>query len=281
MKEKTDACCFSLSLLSLNLARLLPPPRPPRNPSPSLHPSPLQVPSTPLKVTLTNGNVVITPPVKNFTAIDPTTNATAYPVPTWARLTAKEKTASTQGQALLNATGYPFVYGYVPTSGLKNTTNYTLAAVSAVGTAVNATATALNFTSPVAGLGSDLAQAINNAIKVCLGFVFFGLVSAVVFRQVGEKEREGRRKRKRKRRNHSPLSTSPTNIKMQRKQTTNAAYNLTVGKAINATVYKVQKKRETEKKGRRRERGVLLFLSKKTHLFLLPFKNNFNLKILL
>ena len=187
---------LSLSLLSLNLARLLPPPPPPRNPSPSLHPSPLQVPSTPLKVTLTNGNVVITPPVKNFTAIDPTTNATAYPVPTWARLTAKEKTASTQGQALLNATAYPFVYGYVPTSGLKNTTNYTLAAVGAVGTAVNATATALNFTSPVAGLGSDLAQAINNAIKVRLGFRLFCLVSFLLLHFVKlERKRERERGR--------------------------------------------------------------------------------------
>ena len=165
---------LSLSLLlSLNLARLLPPPPPPRNPSPSLHPSPLQVPSTPLKVTLTNGNVVITPPVKNFTAIDPTTNATAYPVPTWARLTAKEKTASTQGQALLNATGYPFVYGYVPTSGLKNTTNYTLAAVGAVGTAVNATATALNFTSPVAGLGTTSPRRSTTRSRCVWGFVCF------------------------------------------------------------------------------------------------------------
>ena len=109
---------------------------------------------------------MITPPVKNFTAIDPTVNATAFPVPTWNNLTAKENTVSKQGQALLNATAYPFVYGYVPATGLKNTTNYTLAAVGAVGTAVNATATALNFTSPVAGLGNDLAQAANNAIKV-------------------------------------------------------------------------------------------------------------------
>ena len=70
------------------------------------------------------------------------------------------------------------MYGYVPTSGLKNTTNYTLAAVGAVGTAVNATATALNFTSPVAGLGSDLAQAINNAIKVRLGFRLFCCISS-------------------------------------------------------------------------------------------------------
>ena len=66
----------------------------------------------------------------------------------------------------MNTTGYPFVYGYVPATGLKNTTNATLKAVGIAGTAVNATATALNFTSPVAGLGNDLAQAINNAIKV-------------------------------------------------------------------------------------------------------------------
>jgi hypothetical protein len=71
-----------------------------------------------------------------------------------------------RAEALVNATGYPFVYGYVPATGLKNTTNATLKAVGVVGTAVNATATALNFTSPVAGLGSDLAQAANNAIKV-------------------------------------------------------------------------------------------------------------------
>jgi hypothetical protein len=46
-----------------------------------------------------------------------------------------------------------------------------------------------------------------------VSFVLFGLVSAAAFRQAGEKEREGKRKRKRKRRNHSPLSTSPTNKK--------------------------------------------------------------------
>ena len=115
-------------------------------------------------------------------------------MPTWNRLTAKEKTLSTQGQAVLNATAYPFVYGYVPTTGLKNTTNYTLAAVGAVGTAVNATATALNFTSPVAGLGNDLAQAINNAIKVrrktCVSFQWECSEGVCVCERERERERE-------------------------------------------------------------------------------------------
>ena len=161
------------------------------------------VPTTPLKVTTTGGKIVITPPKKNFTAIDPTTNATAFPVPTWARLTAKENTVAKQGQAVLNATGYPFVYGYVPATGLKNTTNYPLAAVGVAGTAVNATATALNFTSPVAGLGNDLAQAINNAIKVC---GFFSLS----FCFVGKSKKKRRKKeRKRRRRRTHPSTNSP------------------------------------------------------------------------
>ena len=194
--EKNRTTTQFLSSLSLSSSPSSPLARPHPQPTNS-HPLPQQqVPSTPLKVTTKNGNIVITPPVKNFTAVDPTVNATAYPVPTWARLTAKEKTLSTQGQAVLNATGYPFVYGYVPPPGtLKNTTNATLKAVGVVGTSVNATATALNFTSPVAGLGNDLAQAINNAIKVRL---FFGRCCC----RIGE--RKGRREKE-----HNPLTSRP------------------------------------------------------------------------
>ena len=52
------------------------------------------------------------------------------------------------------------------------------------------------------------------------------------------------------------LSVESKNEKnFKKKQTTNAVYNLTVGKAINATVYKVRKKRKTGKKiGQKRER---------------------------
>jgi hypothetical protein len=54
---------------------------------------------------------------------------------------------------------------------------------------------------------------------------------------------------------------------MQRKQTTNAAYNLTVGKAINATVYKVQKKRETEKKAEEEKEECFYFFPRKLTSF--------------
>ena len=218
---------------------------------------------------------MITPPVKNFTAIDPTVNATAFPVPTWNNLTAKENTVSKQGQALLNATAYPFVYGYVPATGLKNTTNYTLAAVGAVGTAVNATATALNFTSPVAGLGNDLAQAINNAIKVRFD------VSVVVVLRGGKSRREKMEARRREKRVEegggeekltsrqkpsTPSEKSKKNIiKKSLKQTTNAVYNLTVGKAINATVYKVGKKMTAQESG-----GVRMFF---------PFEKKYSLLV--
>jgi len=97
---------------------------------------------------------------------------------------------------LVNTTGkYPFVYGppFLP-GALKNSTttkNATVVrAVGVIGTGVNATATALNFTSPVAGLGSDLAQAANNAIKVRNK------------RRTRERKKElGARERKKKRKN--------------------------------------------------------------------------------
>lgn len=133
-----------------------------------------------------------------------------------------------RAEALLNATAYPFVYGYVPTTGLKNTTNYTLVAVGAVGTAVNATATALNFTSPVAGLGNDLAQTINNAIKVRCPFLGA---------ERGKKEKVT--KRDKKKLTSKVRGSTSTPEKKSKQQTTNAVYNLTIGKAMNATVYKV------------------------------------------
>ena len=168
-------------------------------------------------------NIVVTPPrvfPPNF--VDPTVT---WHVNERALFRPGGYRAFKRAEAIVNVTGYPFVYGYVPPPGtLKNATNATLKAVGVIGTAVNATATALNFTSPVAGLGNDLAQATNNAIKVKRREREFFFATPL-------------RPREEKKQKIKILSKKTQKLE---KQTTNAIYNLTVGKAINATVYKVR-----------------------------------------